>query len=1308
MRGVELAGAILATGALTGSTLAASNTFYSSRHACPQTCSAVGDDTSNWTVYRRLNRLNACNETMLLNFNIYNPVDDPDTTVKISACVADSDASVTKRSGTNSTTLVASTSAVQTNGTNTAIATVQISSVGSGNTASTSNVIDASAQLQSFVANGPTAEKTVRFAYADGAVIGVYSGSHIDSTSTTSLLQKLSDLFTAGKLADTTVMQVCGDGINANNLMGVVADTTGSGLSYVQDIVASWTNASCIDLGSGTDVTSSNITMEITRQQASPISTTSSLKPRHAAHGRVVLPRDDTCSYIQVVSGDTCSSLATECGITAAEFTDYNPSSTECSTLVVGEYVCCSSGDLPDFAPSAYANGTCYTYLVQSGDYCSLIAAEYDITTDDIETWNEDTWGWTGCDDLLADVNICLSDGDPPMPNSLSNAECGPQVPGSTAPSDMSTLASLNPCPLNACCDIWGQCGVTSEFCTISNSTTGAPGTAASGQNGCISNCGQEVVNNDDAPDSVMAVAYYEVFSLDRPCLTMSPDEISGIYTHVHFAFGNITSDYEINVSGYSDEFSVFLENTAFKRIISFGGWSFSTDASTYNIFREAVTADNRATFVKNVVNFVEEYNVDGVDFDWEYPGEPDIPDIPAGNDDDGDNYLQFLTDLRAALSSDVSISIAAPASYWYLKQFPIANISTVVDYIIYMTYDLHGQWDYGKTDVDPGCSDGNCLRSHVNLTETYEALTMITKAGVKANKVVVGISSYGRSFQMTDSDCFTPECTYTGPDSGATPGRCTQTAGYISNAELTEILANSSYDAITYTDGTSFSDIMLYDGNWVAYMNTSTKETRVLYYNSLNFAGTSDWAVDLQAFLAACSMTATMTVTGLPYQTVNCENPAITNADQDQSDRWDEVGTDTAIEIFLLDYFYQQDSTSLTFPEYVSNFFHGPEGMDCGETSADVGCEAMSECSDVNYPAGYLILNSFVAVHDFLYNAFEACTSAEADMQSSIDAFSSTFAQIEDVATEVDNILTVLGFFYALVVAPLWVQFAVSDANQNYLSIAKDATGTIISNGVTLLKASSIWATPDDNTAELSYYMGQMIKTAATAISGTNTDLFNGSASSVADLYRVIDEGKLSEITSTVGDLGTEAALEHSLYAVMIPYAWSLSNENTHPVVINTGEDCSDVWPSILQDYIAEDTANEVAVCYNDVLYYLADARDCNVDCSHVYGQGSTTCAVTKLFAPLGIDSLDGTNWGGVTIANLTIAAINGYTSNGNANGWSYNDPTNAADLDSIWDNGINAAGVNTIPVCDMGTVFANWVECDISADNYPCQSLT
>lgn len=41
------------------------------------------------------------------------------------------------------------------------------------------------------------------------------------------------------------------------------------------------------------------------------------------------------------------------------------------------------------------------------------------------------------------------------------------KVPGTVQPAGMppSNWTNLNPCPLNACCDIWGQCGITNDFC---------------------------------------------------------------------------------------------------------------------------------------------------------------------------------------------------------------------------------------------------------------------------------------------------------------------------------------------------------------------------------------------------------------------------------------------------------------------------------------------------------------------------------------------------------------------------------------------------------------------------------------------------------------------------------------------------------------------------------------------------------------------------------------------------------------------------------------------------------------------------
>jgi GH18 family chitinase len=61
----------------------------------------------------------------------------------------------------------------------------------------------------------------------------------------------------------------------------------------------------------------------------------------------------------------------------------------------------------------------------------------------------------------------------------------------------------------------------------------------------------------------------------------------------------------------------------------------------------------------------------------------------------------------------------------------------------------------------------------------------MITKAGVPSNKIVVGVTSYARSFQMVDPSCSEPDCPFTGPESGATPRSCTQARFKTSRKEI-------------------------------------------------------------------------------------------------------------------------------------------------------------------------------------------------------------------------------------------------------------------------------------------------------------------------------------------------------------------------------------------------------------------------------------------------------------------------------------------------------------------------------------------
>jgi GH18 family chitinase len=496
------------------------------------------------------------------------------------------------------------------------------------------------------------------------------------------------------------------------------------------------------------------------------------------------------------------------------------------------------------------ADGTCASYTTVTGDICDMIAAAHGVSVDDLEKWNKKTWAWDGCDNLKPFVRICVSAGNPPMPASVWNAECGPTRNDTEPPGEGEDLSSLNPCPLNVCCNRWGMCGLTDDFCRKSSS--GNPGTGELGEAGCISNCERTLTNNNKAPAKFRKIGYFEAWNYDRPCLHMHVLDIDKSYSHIHFSFAEISQNLNVVIpENVKEQFQSFIKSTDIqaKKIIAFGGWAFSNEGSGTGLFRKAVSPGNRQAFANRVVQFAIQNNLDGVDFDWEYPGATDIDGSDPGQKDDGENYYQFLKLVREKLPKDKSLSIAAPASFWYLKGFPIKQMAGVLDYIIYMTYDLHGQWDVGSKWASPGCPAGNCLRSHVNSTETMDALIMVTRAGVESHKVVVGVSSYGRSFKMSSSTCRGPQCTFLGGrnDSKAKKGRCTDTAGYISDFEINEIISKGGAIKKWYDEATD-SDYLVYEGDeWVAYMSKVTKSRRMRDYMKLNFGGTTDWAIDLQ-----------------------------------------------------------------------------------------------------------------------------------------------------------------------------------------------------------------------------------------------------------------------------------------------------------------------------------------------------------------------------------------------------------------------------------------------------------------------------
>jgi chitinase len=72
---------------------------------------------------------------------------------------------------------------------------------------------------------------------------------------------------------------------------------------------------------------------------------------------------------------------------------------------------------------------------------------------------------------------------------------------------------------------------------------------------------------------------------------------------------------------------------------------------------------------------------------------------------------------------------------------------------------------------------------------ETRQMLNLITHAGVPSNKVLLGIATYGRSFKQQNPNCYEESCKFTGPNSGAIPGKCTGTSGYLALAEIKDIV---------------------------------------------------------------------------------------------------------------------------------------------------------------------------------------------------------------------------------------------------------------------------------------------------------------------------------------------------------------------------------------------------------------------------------------------------------------------------------------------------------------------------------------
>ncbi|GLY25197.1 glycosyl hydrolase family 18 protein [Micromonospora sp. NBRC 101691] len=185
--------------------------------------------------------------------------------------------------------------------------------------------------------------------------------------------------------------------------------------------------------------------------------------------------------------------------------------------------------------------------------------------------------------------------------------------------------------------------------------------------------------------------------------------------THINYAFvlpnSNGTLRPVENPGKLSSLVSLGHANNV-KVSIAIGGWNDGDDSAFEALAANSAT---RTTFVNTVVNFVNQYNLDGVDMDWEYPD----PGASATN------YSLLMQQLSGALRSRGKLLTAAVVSEGYYVQGVPTSVFGHVDWLNIMAYDggsPHANYDWS-----------------INAVNGWKA------RGLPASKVVLGVPFYSR-----------------------------------------------------------------------------------------------------------------------------------------------------------------------------------------------------------------------------------------------------------------------------------------------------------------------------------------------------------------------------------------------------------------------------------------------------------------------------------------------------------------------------------------------------------------------------------
>jgi chitinase len=198
--------------------------------------------------------------------------------------------------------------------------------------------------------------------------------------------------------------------------------------------------------------------------------------------------------------------------------------------------------------------------------------------------------------------------------------------------------------------------------------------------------------------------------------------------------------------------------NPDLKVMIACGGWG----ADGFSDM--ALTAESRARFIESARSFIAEYQLDGMDMDWEYPGISGAGTM--ARPEDAQNFTALMKGLREMLDSFEHPKILTFASAGWKRYYDFIEVEEVMkyaDYMNVMTYDqVSGESIYTGHHTPLGYVtnqdiEGTPFQAHLdslyvanaspdNDPESVEKIVdFLLNIGVNPAQIVIGSAFYGR-----------------------------------------------------------------------------------------------------------------------------------------------------------------------------------------------------------------------------------------------------------------------------------------------------------------------------------------------------------------------------------------------------------------------------------------------------------------------------------------------------------------------------------------------------------------------------------